>query len=80
MTFHFQPIFEKGNDTTEYRLLTSDGLGLEKLGGRQILTVTPEALTKLADEAFDDVSHLLRTSHLEKLASILKDPEASEHN
>jgi fumarate hydratase, class I len=77
MTFHFQPIFEKGKDDTEYRFLGKDGIRTEHLGGREILTVSPEALVKLTDEAFDDVSHLLRASHLEKLSRILKDPEAS---
>ena len=80
MTFHFQPIFEKGKDETEYRFLGKDGIKTEHLGGREILTVSPEALVKLTDEAFDDVSHLLRTSHLEKLSRILKDPEASAND
>jgi fumarate hydratase class I len=80
MTFQYQPIFEKGDDSTEYRLLTKDGLKVEKLGGREILTISPETIVKLTDEAFDDVSHLLRTSHLEKLSRILKDPEASDND
>jgi fumarate hydratase class I len=80
MTFHFQPIFEKGKDDTEYRFLGKDGIKIEHLGGREILTVSPEALVKLTDEAFDDVSHLLRTSHLEKLSRILKDTEASAND
>jgi fumarate hydratase class I len=80
MTFSYQPIFEKGEDKTNYRLITKDGLKVEKLAGREVLTITPEALTQLTEVAFDDVSHLLRESHLEKLSKILQDPEASEND
>ena len=80
MSFQYQPIFEKGEDSTQYRLLTKDGIKIEKCAGREILSISPETIAKLTDEAFDDVSHLLRTSHLEKLAKILKDPEASDND
>ncbi|MFQ5766340.1 MAG: fumarate hydratase, partial [Rhodospirillales bacterium] len=39
-----------------------------------------QALTQLATEAFRDISHLLRSSHLEQLAKILDDPEASDND
>lgn len=80
MTFHFQPIFEKHDDHTKYRLITKDGVRLEKHGSRDVLVISPETITALTDAAFDDVSHLLRPSHLEKLAKILKDPEASKND
>ncbi|MCX6125130.1 MAG: fumarate hydratase, partial [Proteobacteria bacterium] len=80
MTFSHQPIFEKCDDRTVYRKLTADGIKIENLGGREILTVSESAITLLTDAAFDDVSHLLRTAHLEKLAKILKDPEASKND
>lgn len=80
MSFSYQPIFEKGEDKTNYRLITKDGIKVEKLGGRDILTVAPETLAQLTEVAFDDVSHLLRESHLQKLEKILKDPEASSND
>jgi fumarate hydratase class I len=40
----------------------------------------PEALEALAFEACRDVSHLLRPGHLQSLANILKDPEASAND
>lgn len=80
MTFTFQPIFEKTEDKTEYRLITKDGISTEKVGGREILNVSSSVLEQLTELAFDDVSHLLRRSHIEKLAAILKDPEASEND
>lgn len=78
--FSFQPLFELGPDETEYRKLTSDGVSTVELQGRTLLKVEPEALTRLARDAMDDVSHLLRSSHLEQVSNILKDPEASEND
>ena len=80
MAFSYQPIFEKADDSTKYRLITKDGIKVEHLAGREILSISPETIAKLTDVAFDDVSHLLRTSHLEKLSKILKDPEASKND
>ncbi len=40
----------------------------------------PEALKMLARQAFIDVNFYIRTSHLEKLAAILKDPEATDND
>jgi fumarate hydratase class I len=48
--------------------------------GKEILKVEPEALTLLANEAIRDVSFLLRTAHLEKVAAILEDPKASDND
>jgi fumarate hydratase class I len=78
--FRFQPLFELGPDETEYRELTSDGVSTVELQGRTLLKVEPEALTRLARDAMDDVSHLLRSSHLKQVSNILKDPEASEND
>lgn len=67
-------------DTTEYRLLTKDHVSVVECDGRRILKVSPEGLNLLAREAFRDVSFYLRASHLQKLADILKDPEASDND
>lgn len=73
-------IFHLGKDTTEYRLLSKDGVSEETFQGKKVLVVKPEALTALAKSAFKDVSHLLRTSHLEMLKKILDDTEASNND
>jgi fumarate hydratase class I len=78
--FVFQDLFEYGSDDTLYRLLTSDHVGVEKVAGRQVLTVEPAALESLTFEAMRDVSHLLRPGHLAQLAGILDDPEASDND
>jgi fumarate hydratase class I len=53
---------------------------VSRFDGREILKIEPEALTLLAHEAIRDVSFLLRTAHLEKVAAILKDPQASDND
>ncbi|MFQ5588639.1 MAG: fumarate hydratase [Nitrospiria bacterium] len=78
--FSFQEMFPIQKDTTEYRLLTKDDVGLKSFEGRDILTVAPEALTLLSERAFIEVAHLLRPSHLTLLSAILDDPEASEND
>lgn len=78
--FVYKEPFPLAKDATAYRLLTRDHVSVESLGGRKILKVDQQALTLLAREAFDDVSFYLRTAHLEKVAAILKDPEASEND
>ena len=67
-------------DTTEYRLLTKDYVSVVECDGRRILKVAPEGLNLLAREAFHDVSFYLRASHLQMLANILEDPEASDND
>jgi fumarate hydratase class I len=79
-TFQYQELFEHGPDTTVYRQLTSDYVSTVAFEDREILKIEPEALTLIAREAMDDVSHLLRASHLKQLARILDDPEASDND
>jgi fumarate hydratase class I len=74
--FAFSPLLPLGPDTTEYRLITSDGIGRD---GR-FLTVTPEALTLLTDEAMHDIAHFLRPAHLTQLRAIIDDPLASPND
>ncbi len=80
MTFHYSPLFPAAADTTPYRKLTDKGVRIEKFGARDMLVVEPEALRLLAEEAFSDINHLLRPSHLAQLAAILGDSEATEND
>lgn len=73
-------LFQLGKDTTKYRHVTKDHVSQVEWQGKKMLMVEPEALTTIAKEAFRDVSHLLRTSHLENLKSILDDTEASDND
>ncbi len=78
--FVYQDPFPLDKDTTKYRLLTTRNISVAKFDGKDILKIEPEALTALANEAMRDVSFLLRTAHLEKVAAILKDPKASDND
>ncbi len=78
--FVYQDPFPLEKDTTKYRLLTKEHVSLTKFEGKDILKVEPEALAFLANVAIRDVSFLLRTAHLEKVAAILKDPQASAND
>ncbi len=72
--------FPLGEDTTEYYLLTKDHISVSEFEGHPILKIEPEALTLLANQAFRDVSFLLRREHNEQVAKILTDPEASDND
>lgn len=78
--FKYQKPFPILRDTTPYRLLTREFVTVTELDGRKILKVAPEGLELLAREAITDVSFYLRPSHLQKLADILKDPEATDND
>ena len=78
--FKYAPMFQLGEDTTEYYKLTSEGVSVGNFEGKEILKVTPEALTRLANAAFRDVNFLLRPAHNEQVAKILSDPEASDND
>lgn len=78
--FAYQDPFPLSPDPTTYRHLGSDLVSVSTFEGCEILKVRPEALTLLAREALRDVSFLYRASHLEKVAAILSDPEASAND
>ena len=79
-TFSYSDMLPIGPDTTKYRLLSKEGVSVEKLGDKQFLQVTAEALTLLTETAIHDISHYLRSEHLEQLSKILTDPEASAND
>src|SRR5262245_7080498 len=74
------PLFPLGKDTTTYRKLTSDGVKVETVLGKEVVVVTREAMRALAEEAFNDINHYLRPGHLAQLRAILDDKEASDND
>ena len=78
--FSFEDLLPLGDDSTEYRLLTTEGVEQVDLGGTTFLRVSDEALRLLSATAIRDISHLLRPGHLQQLRSILDDPEASAND
>ncbi|MSR37430.1 MAG: fumarate hydratase [Planctomycetes bacterium] len=80
MPFHFQELFELGDETTPYRCLSTAGVASIAVAGRSILSVADVALEELTFAAIRDISHLFRPSHLQQLRAILDDPEASAND
>jgi fumarate hydratase class I len=78
--FTYQDLLPIGEDKTEYRLLTKEGLETFKAEGREFLKVSGEAISNLTQVAIHDISHYLRAEHLQQLANILTDPESSAND
>jgi fumarate hydratase class I len=78
--FFFQKPFPLGEDKTEYDFLGSEGVSVSQFNGEEILQVSEKALVKLSNEASKAISFTLRSSHLEQVASILDDEEATDND
>ena len=76
----YQDLLPIGEDKTEYRQLSAEGVSTFNAEGRQFLSVTPVAIENLTKVAIHDISHYLRAEHLQQLANILKDPESSPND
>ena len=80
MDFIYQDPYPISTDDTEYKKISSEFVTVQKFGEREILNIDPKALELLSEVAFTDVSFMLRTSHLQMLSNILKDPEATDND
>ena len=79
--FAYEDLLPIGPDQTDYRLITTEGVGtVEGPGGRTFLEVSPDALRTLTAEAMHDIAHYLRPAHLAQLRRIIDDPEASNND
>lgn len=78
--FVYQPLLPLGPDTTPYRRLTGDFVSSASFEGETLLKVEPAALTLLTKTAMAEIAHFLRPGHLAQLATILKDPEATDND
>src|SRR6266850_780344 len=78
--YKYTPLFPLGADTTPYKKVTTDGVRVEKVLGRDMLVVSREALRALSEAAFGDINHYLRPGHLKQLRNILDDKEASSND
>ena len=78
--FSYSELLPLGKDETKYRLIGNEGVSVIKLGNQEFVQVEPVALEKLTAEAIHDISHYLRPDHLQQLANIIADPEASPND
>ena len=79
-TFSYSDLLPIGADTTKYRKIGNEGVSTIKLGDKEFLQIEPIALEKLTETALHDISHYLRPAHLQQLANIISDPEASPND
>jgi len=81
--FAYQAMFPLGEDTTSYRCIHPVDQGWvthSYFQGIKMVKIEPEGLSYLAEQAFRDVSFLLRSSHLQQLSDIISDPESSDND
>jgi len=78
--FIYEDLLPIGEDKTEYRLVSTEGVSTFSAEGMEFLKVSPEAIAQLTTEAIHDISHYLRDEHLEQLSKIMTDPEASPND
>src|ERR1700682_2070428 len=74
------PLFPLGPDTAPYKKITTEGVRVEQVLGKDMLVVSREALRALSEAAFGDINHYLRPGHLQQLRNILDDAEASDND
>ncbi|TWI71247.1 homodimeric fumarase (class I) [Desulfobotulus alkaliphilus] len=79
-SFEYQKVLCPADKDIRWRFLGKEFIRPLSLGKRTFLEVKPEGLAMLAREAFRDASFFLSTGHLEQLALILNDPEASAND
>src|SRR6201995_3162326 len=74
------PLFPLGTDTTPSKKVTTEGVRVEKVLGKDMLVISREAMRALSEAAFGEINHYLRPGHLKQLANILDDKEASDND
>jgi fumarate hydratase class I len=78
--FQFSELLPLGPDVTPYRLVSTEGVSTFETPNGTFLRVEREAIRRLTAEAMHDIAHYLRPGHLQQLAQILDDPEASPND
>ena len=79
--FHYEKIFQSSvKDSTQYNLLTNKFVEVANFNGQEVLKVDAEGLSFLSEIAMREISFKLRTSHLEQVAAIFDDDDATEND
>ncbi len=78
--FRYASMFPVRHRRIAYRTVTDAHVERQSSRLGDFLVVEPQALRRIAQEAFRDVSFLLRTRHLEQIAAALHDPQASDND
>jgi fumarate hydratase class I len=78
--FKYTELLPVADLQTPYRLISKEGFEVIELGDRKFLKIQPETLSMITEVALRDIQHLLRPGHLQQIANILDDPEASAND
>ncbi len=78
--FAYRDLLPIGPDSTEYRLLSTEGVSTFTANGMEFLQVDAFAIEQLTAEAIHDINHYLRPAHLQQLSNILTDSESSPND
>ena len=78
--FNYEKLFQYGEDKTDYRKLDLGPIKKTEVNGKNIIHISSDILENLTKIAFYEISHFLRETHLQQIANILDDPEASEND
>ena len=78
--FKYEKLFQFGKDNTKYIKLDSKPFKTKKIDDKEILVITKDVIENLTKEAFYNISHFLRPDHLNQIAKIFKDKEASDND
>ncbi len=76
----YQKIFQINKKLISYEKISEFKGNIHKINGKKIYFVNSQIIEDLAKEAFYQISHFLRKSHLEKLKLILCDKNASNND
>lgn len=83
-TFRYSDLLPTSGVPAEFEKLDIDGVqtSIMEVNGeaKQLLSIAPSVFTELADHAFAEISHHLRSDHLASLRGILDDPESSDND
>ena len=78
--FSYEKLFQYGEDKTDYRKLDLGPIKKTEVNGKNIIHISSDILENLTKIAFYEISHFLREAHLQQIANILDDPDASEND
>ena len=80
MNFIYEKIFKYKNTNIKYEKILDINCKVVKIHNKNFFYLDSNLLEKIAEKAFFNISHFLRSSHLKKLENILKDKKASEND
>ncbi len=80
MEFNYSSLFPLREEKIKFKKISDTFYEIKRFQNKNILVLHPEAFKLISEQAFFDVSHFYRSSHLKQLKKILEDSEASNND